>query len=333
MWTSNQKRPTPNLKQLKLKPKATDHNTNQPPQTLDSSLTTESSTNPSTWRKELKLTRVVERERKKLSTATASSCSTSTSYSTTSSRPPPTPSDLPNLDDRLSQFDEKLEVVENMFSARQQMFELLGKDSDLLNLDLCKEMQRHSQSFCPSQNFDSIKSPEDIVDTVSDESKATEPKVDESKADESNETETGAAIGWGDYFKKKLCSSPSTSRLAREFGREMYVHTYGPINIALLQNRLLTLHLCTSLEGSERGLLAIASLRYRFFNPPSLALVDSSKISILVFSTSIVWLKYCFGLSDGFKIASRSSTQVLAEQLCGLSPRLSTNCGITSLAD
>jgi hypothetical protein len=189
MWTSNQKRPTPNLKQLKLKPKATDHNTNQPPQTLDSSSTTESSTNPSTWHKELKLTRVVERERKKLSTATASSCSTSTSYSTTSSRPPPTPSDLPNLDDRLSQLDEKLEVVENMFSARQQMFELLGKDSDLLNLDLCKEMQRHSQSFCPSQNFDSIKSPEDTVDTVSDESKATE---------------TGAAIGWGDYFKKKL---------------------------------------------------------------------------------------------------------------------------------
>ncbi|KAI9627749.1 hypothetical protein H4Q26_017186 [Puccinia striiformis f. sp. tritici PST-130] len=123
MWSSNNqsnpKRLTTNLKQLKLAYKAPEPQPAPPSAISDISATTESSTNPSTWRKELKLTRVVERERKKLSTATASSCSTSTSYSSTSLRTPPTPSDLPRLDDRLSMLDEKLEAVENISRLRE----------------------------------------------------------------------------------------------------------------------------------------------------------------------------------------------------------------------
>ncbi|POW00105.1 hypothetical protein PSHT_13222 [Puccinia striiformis] len=163
MWSSNNqsnpKRLTTNLKQLKLAYKAPEPQPAPPSAISDISSTTESSTNPSTWRKELKLTRVVERERKKLSTATASSCSTSTSYSSTSSRTPPTPSDLPRLDDRLSMLDEKLEAVENMISARKQMFDVLGKDNDLLNLDLQREIKRNSQPPEPPSEEQTLTQP------------------------------------------------------------------------------------------------------------------------------------------------------------------------------
>ncbi|KAI7943454.1 hypothetical protein MJO28_010982 [Puccinia striiformis f. sp. tritici] len=163
MWSSNNqsnpKRLTTNLKQLKLAYKAPEPQPAPPSAISDISSTAESSTNPSTWRKELKLTRVVERERKKLSTATASSCSTSTSYSSTSSRTPPTPSDLPRLDDRLSMLDEKLEAVENMISARKQMFDVLGKDNDLLNLDLQREIKRNSQPPEPTSAEQTLTQP------------------------------------------------------------------------------------------------------------------------------------------------------------------------------
>ncbi|KAA1095995.1 hypothetical protein PGT21_000980 [Puccinia graminis f. sp. tritici] len=205
MWSSNNqtnKRLTPNLKQLKLVCKVPELQPPQcPPPSDPSSSTTESVTNPSTWRKELKLTRVVERERKKLSTATASSCSTTTSLSSSTSRVPPTPSDLPRLDDRLSLLDEKLESVENMFSARKQMFELLGKDSDLLNIDLQKEIQRNSQSFQSSRKTTAIIKPLQKTESSPPTSGAVE-TTEESNKESAQSTEINPEAGWGGYFKK-----------------------------------------------------------------------------------------------------------------------------------
>jgi len=195
MWSSNQKRLTPNLKQLTLVPKAPELQPAQSPAASDPASTTESVGHPSTWRKELKLTRVVERERKKLSTATTSSSCTSTSYSSTSSAAPRTPSsDLPFLDDRLALLDEKLEVVENMFLARQQMFELLDKKSNLLNLDLRKEIQRHSQSY---QSFEMATTNNTLRDV--DEA----PPAPESIAPTGDsKDQTHSAAPWGNYLKK-----------------------------------------------------------------------------------------------------------------------------------
>ncbi|WAQ87881.1 hypothetical protein PtA15_9A5 [Puccinia triticina] len=166
MWSSNNrtnsKRLTPNLKQLKLVAKVPESQPTQSPQGSDSSSTAESATSSSTWRKELRLTRVVERERKKLST---------------------------------------LEVVENMFSARKQMFDLLGKDSERLNLDLQKEIKRDSQAPQPSEvepvttikpieQTEPTPAPSELVATTED------PKGSAQASDDS------AAAGWGGYFKK-----------------------------------------------------------------------------------------------------------------------------------
>lgn len=197
MWSSNQKRLTPNLKQLTLIPKPPELQPAPSPAASEPASTAESVGYPSTWRKELKLPRVVERERKKLSTATTSTCRTSTSYSSTSSTAPQTPSsDLPFLDDRLALLDEKLEVVENMFSARQQMFDLLSKESDLLNLDLRNQIERHGQSY---------QSPAEMTTTTLNHPRNADaaPPAPESIAPTGDsKDQTHSAVSWGNYLKK-----------------------------------------------------------------------------------------------------------------------------------
>lgn len=81
------------------------------------------------------------------------------------------------------------------------MFDLLGKDSERLNLDLQKEIKRDSQAPQPSEvepvttikpieQTEPTPAPSELVATTED------PKGSAQASDDS------AAAGWGGYFKK-----------------------------------------------------------------------------------------------------------------------------------
>ncbi|KAG0144438.1 hypothetical protein CROQUDRAFT_659994 [Cronartium quercuum f. sp. fusiforme G11] len=138
---------------------------------------------PPPWQKEFKLTRVVNRERKKLSTVTLSS--NGSDSQSTCSRLPPTPSDLPVLNGQLCILEEKFEVVSNRISSRHRLFENLEKNSSHLHLDLQKELL----NAIARENESNNQTDEDLSTKPS--SPISNPK-----------TEAGnQANGWGGYFK------------------------------------------------------------------------------------------------------------------------------------
>lgn len=208
MWSSASPNSNSRLKPLKLVNK-------MPPQKLRLDLpTTTSSSSPwlsmpsPSWHKEFKLTKVVNRERKKLSTVTTSS---SASDSTSHTKLPTTPCDLPVIDNQLVLLAEKLDAVENRITSRQRLFDNLEKGSLQLNDDLQKQLLLNALSQRP-QSSDGLS---EIVQLASDDD-AIPPPMPKSASGASFETSnkpaqstlestsavlTAQANAWAGYLK------------------------------------------------------------------------------------------------------------------------------------
>lgn len=152
------------------------------------------------WRKEIKLTRVVNRERKKLSTVTTSS---SGSDSQASSKIPQTPCDLPVINGQLNLFEERLDTVENRITSRQTLFDNLEKDSTRLNIELQKELK--TSSFSPNNPTPEVQpANEEITEDTSTEPLASTPGqviAEEPSVESGTPDPTTQAGGWTGYFK------------------------------------------------------------------------------------------------------------------------------------
>ncbi|KAI8443468.1 hypothetical protein BY996DRAFT_8245762 [Phakopsora pachyrhizi] len=213
MWSSNSNITTTSKRSTTDQPMSLESITGAISVTINSTAaaatSTSTTTSPETWRKDLKLGRVVNRDRKKLSTVTISSSSSGTTDSNLSIREPLTPPpDLPLLDGQLSKLEEKFEVVENQIVARKRMFDNLDKDSAFLNDELQKTLSSeknksptyHISPIQPDQMERSkseayIKQDKKRLSSLSERRSST-------LGDVTNSLEQPAAnTGWGDYIK------------------------------------------------------------------------------------------------------------------------------------
>ncbi|KAH9812679.1 hypothetical protein DFH28DRAFT_389531 [Melampsora americana] len=151
------------------------------------------------WRKEIKLARVVDRERKKLSTVTTSS---SGSDSQASSKIPQTPCDLPVINGQLNLLEEKLDTVENRITSRQTLFDNLEKESTRLNIELQQELK--TSSFSPNNSAPEVQPTNDGITGDSSTKPASTPSqaiADGPTVESGTPDPTTQAGGWTGYFK------------------------------------------------------------------------------------------------------------------------------------
>ncbi|EGG01470.1 uncharacterized protein MELLADRAFT_117801 [Melampsora larici-populina 98AG31] len=201
MWASKPNQPT-NLRPLQLVKKLSPDRLRVDVTLTPLSPASQPTSPHQSWRKEIKLTRVANRERKKLSTVTTSS---SGSDSQASSKIPQTPCDLPVISGQLNLLEEKLETVENRITSRQTLFDNLEKDSTRLNIELQKELK--TSSFSPNNPATEVQPTNDEIT----EDTSTKPPastlgqviVDGPSVASGAPDPTTQPAGWTGYFK--LC--------------------------------------------------------------------------------------------------------------------------------